>query len=155
MSVRATQLRYKEWMVIQRYKDLGRITDWTVMFHQFGLESTRVAPTSSCFRIEGRGIVGFAKQRLQGEQYRLNAVNSRPFILKDIKTDCASVDVNVRVITRGVEFDRRRYIWVIRGERDRDFKCESRVNSLRRPLYCPNPLKKIAVMFRECRNARG
>jgi len=141
-------------MVIQT-TGLRRLADRTVVFHQLRLESSDIVPKSCSVGVERRRIVGLAEKRLQGEEDRLHAINSRPFVLQNIKADRAASEVDVWVITWCVKLDGRCYIWVICREGNGYFECESSINSLRGAFYRSDPFEKVPIMLGERRNARG
>ena len=79
-----------------------------------------------------------------------DVVERRPLVLEDVEADVA-VLIDVRMVARRLEFDRRRSEGIVSGEAQRQLVREALVNGAGRALDRPDPFEKI-VALRESRD---
>merc|ERR1719422_2603723 len=77
--------------------NLSSLLIFFILLQQVFLVLNLVCPQLGSMSVQRTVIVGFTQQRLDGEEYRSNLVQSRPFLLQDVQADVAvGVDVGVK-----------------------------------------------------------
>jgi len=75
------------------------VADRSVILLKLYFEHLWRFPKVRCVRVQGRCVVRFSEKRLQRQENGLDAIDSGPLVLKNVKANCTGCNVDIGVET--------------------------------------------------------